>query len=72
MLVVKEDKKRDVSEGQIFIELVDYPDIPNMKRCNRLSYWCDKGHLNHFIIKLTELFTKEELEEILNCKIIKR
>ena len=71
MLVVKEDKKRNASDGQIFIELIDSPDITDMKRCNRLSYWCDKEHLRHFIIKLANLFTKEELKEILNKRNIK-
>lgn len=72
MLVVKEDKSRPHNAGQIFVELISIRDALNLSDCNRLGYWCDKAHLRHFFLELSRVFSKEELEEILNCKIIKR
>lgn len=71
MLIVKEDKNRQYPQGQIFVELTDSRDIRNLSDCNRLGYWCDKPHLRHFLLEIAKVFTTEELEGTLNCKIIK-
>lgn len=63
MLIVKEDKNRHPDRGQVFVELTDYRDVSNIVDCNRLGYWCDKPHLRHFILELSRVFTKEELND---------
>ena len=70
MLNVREDKSRPHTQGQIFVELTKNRGI-DIVNCDRLGYWCDKGHLSHFLLELAKVFTTSELEEILNCKIIK-
>lgn len=69
MLIVKEDKSRPYHAGQIFVELISNRDVLSLTDWNRLGYWCDKEHLRHFILELSKVFTKKELEEILNYKI---
>jgi len=70
MLLVKEDKNREYEQGQIFVELTKNKGL-EIVNCDRLGYWCDKAHLRHFILEIARVFSTEELEEILNCKIIK-
>lgn len=65
MLIVKEDKNRPYSKGQIFVELTKNREL-EIVNCDRLGYWCDKGHLRHFILELSRVFTKDELDEILS------
>lgn len=68
MLIVKEDKSRHPDRGQIFVELTKNRDL-EIVNCDRLGYWCDKGHLRHFLLELSRVFTKEELNEILKNRI---
>ena len=67
MLIVKEDKTKDVSEGQIFVELINNigTDVIN---CDRLGYWCDKAHLSHFLTEIGKIFTEEEKIKLLGIK----
>lgn len=55
MLIVKEDKTRHESEGQIFVELIRNRGI-DVVNCDRLGYWCDKPHLRHFILASARIF----------------
>ena len=71
MLIVREDKNRPQSQGQIFVELTKNRGL-DIVNCDRLGYWCDKGHLSHFVLELTKVLTTSELEEILNCKILNK
>ena len=70
MLIVKEDKNRPYAQGQIFVELTKNRGL-EIVNCDRLGYWCDKAHLSHFMLEVAKVFTTEELEKVLNCKIIK-
>lgn len=68
MLIVKEDKTRHPDRGQIFVELTKNREL-EIVNCDRLGYWCDKPHLRHFLLELSRVFTKEELNEILKNRI---
>lgn len=68
MLIVKEDKNRPHETGQIFVELTKNREL-EVVNCDRLGYWCDKPHLRHFLLELSRVFTKEELNEILKNRI---
>lgn len=68
MLIVKEDKNRLPQQGQIFVELTKNRDL-EIVNCDRLGYWCDKPHLRHFLIELSRVFTKDELNEILKGRL---
>ena len=68
MLIVKEDKDRPFEMGQIFVELTKNRDI-SITNCDRLGYWCDKGHLRHFILELSRVFTNEELKDLLSKRL---
>lgn len=67
MLIVKQDKNRPYSEGQVFIELTKNRGL-SVTDCDRLGYWCDKEHLRHFMLELSMLFSVEELKELLKLK----
>ena len=67
MLIVKEDKTRDVSEGQVFVELTNNRGI-DVINCDRLGYWCDKAHLSHFLPEIGKIFTEEEKIKLLGIK----
>lgn len=67
MLIVKEDKTRDVSEGQVFVELTKNRGI-DVINCDRLGYWCDKAHLSHFLTEIGKIFTEEEKIKLLGIK----
>ena len=67
MLIVKEDKTRDVSEGQVFVELTNNRGI-DVINCDRLGYWCDKAHLSHFLTGIGKIFTEEEKIKLLGIK----
>lgn len=68
MLIVKEDQSRPQDRGQIFVELTKNREL-EIVNSDRLGYWCDKGHLRHFLLELSRVFTKEELNEILKGRI---
>lgn len=68
MLIVKEDQNRPYDQGQIFVELTKNRDL-EIVNCDRLGYWCDKGHLRHFILELSKAFTSDELKEILKNRL---
>lgn len=68
MLIVKEDKNRLPQQGQIFVELTKNRDL-EIVNCDRLGYWCDKPHLRHFLLELSRVFTKDELNEILKGRL---
>lgn len=70
MLIVKEDKTRPESDGQIFVELTRNRGL-DVVNCDRLGYWCDKLHLKHFIFNVARMFDNRELIEIFT-KIITR
>ena len=64
MLIVKEDKKRNFNDGQIFVELTKNRDL-SVTDCDRLGYWCDKAHLRHFILELSKVMSDTDLLELL-------
>jgi hypothetical protein len=68
MLIVKEDQSRPYNHGQIFVELTKNRDI-DVVNCDRIGYWCDKAHLRHFILELSRVFTRDELNEILKHRL---
>lgn len=68
MLIVKEDKNRPYPQGQIFVELTKNRGL-EIVNCDRLGYWCDKAHLRHFLLELSRVFTKEELNDILKGRL---
>lgn len=68
MLIVKEDKNRPFEQGQVFVELTKNRGL-EIVNSDRLGYWCDKAHLRHFLLELSRVFTKEELNEILKGRI---
>jgi len=68
MLIVKEDQSRPYSQGQIFVELTKNREI-DVVNCDRIGYWCDKAHLRHFILELSRVFTRDELNEILKHRL---
>lgn len=70
MLLVKEDKKRNVNEGQIFVELTRNRDL-SIIDCDRMGYWCDKAHLEHFIIEAASVMSLSETMELFRT-ILKR
>lgn len=63
MLIVKEDKKRNIDEGQIFVELTRNRDL-SIVNCDRLGYWCDNAHLKHFILEIASIMSDAELIEL--------
>lgn len=70
MLLVKEDKKRNVNEGQIFVELTRNRGLAIID-CDRLGYWCDKVHLQHFIFEAVSVMSLSEIMELFRT-ILKR
>jgi len=64
MLIVKEDKTRNVEQGQIFVELTENRGL-NVSDCNRLGYWCDRSHIRHFILELSKVMPENELKDLL-------
>jgi hypothetical protein len=68
MLTVKEDKKRNPNQGQIFVELTDNRGL-SITDCNRLGYWCDKDHLRHFILEISRVMSDIELRELLGKRL---
>ena len=64
MLIVKEDKKRNLNDGQIFVELIKNRDL-SVTDCDRLGYWCDKAHLRHFILEISKVMSDADLLELL-------
>lgn len=70
MFSVKFDTKRDISEGQYFVELIS-PRATNLTaaNCDRLGYWCDKAHLEHFVIELLKCFNAFEMGELYGSAI---
>lgn len=65
MFRVTVNKNRSKNDGQIFVELTSYIDISDFSKVNRLGYYCDKLHLEHFLTELTKVFTKDEINEII-------
>jgi hypothetical protein len=64
MLIVKEDKKRNWEQGQVFVELIKNRDL-SVTDCDRLGYWCDKSHLRHFILEISRVMSDIDLKELL-------
>ena len=71
MLIVKEDKKRDVAEGQIFVELTRNRE-QSIIDCDRLGYWCDKAHLKHFVLECASVMSLSENMELFKTILDKR
>lgn len=44
MLNITYDPSRPYADGQYYVELVQL-DPTDQRRCSRLGYWCDRGHL---------------------------
>ena len=68
MLIVKEDKTRKWEEGQIFVELTKNRDL-SIIDCDRLGYWCDKGHLRHFVLEILTVMSDEDLKDLLRNRL---
>jgi hypothetical protein len=60
MFIIKKDETRPVEEGQYFVELTKNRGL-EVVNCDRLGYWCDKGHLNHFALTILGQFNTFEL-----------
>lgn len=60
MLNVKRDESRREEDGQYFIELTRNRDL-TIINCDRLGYWCDKGHLKHMVLQFMKQFNTFEL-----------
>ena len=71
MLSVDIDKTRKEEDGQIFVELISNRDLRDFSNNDRLGYWCDKAHLNHFITGCARFFTENELIKLLNINMKK-
>lgn len=70
MLIVKEDKTRNIEQGQIFVELTKNRDL-SISNCDRLGYWCDKAHLRHFVLELSRVMSDADLIELLGERLKK-
>lgn len=70
MLIVKEDKTRNIEQGQIFVELTKNRDL-SISNCDRLGYWCDKEHLRHFVLELSRVMSDADLIELLGERLKK-
>ena len=71
MLSVDIDKTRKEEDGQIFVELISNRDLRDFSKNDRLGYWCDKAHLNHFITRCARFFTENELIKLLKINMKK-
>ena len=71
MLTVKEDKTRDQNSGQYFVELTRDRRL-DVAKCDRLGYWCDKGHLQHFLCEIAKVMTDDELKVLLGDRLKNR
>lgn len=69
MFIIKEDKTRSINEGQYFVELTRNRGL-EISNCDRLGYWCDKAHLEHFYDELNKVFSAEEQPKEENQDII--
>lgn len=65
MFNLTEDKTRSVDKGQYFVELTKNRGL-EISNCDRLGYWCDKGHLKHFYDALKKVFEEEHPKETIN------
>lgn len=70
MLIVKEDKTRNLEQGQIFVELTKNRDL-SVTDCDRLGYWCDKAHLRHFILEISKVISDNDIIELLGERMKK-
>lgn len=68
MLIVKEDKTRKYEEGQIFVQLIKNK-VFDAINCDKLGYWCDKDHLEHFILELSKVMTDSDLFRLLGDRL---
>lgn len=64
MFHIKFDEKRDREQGQYFVELTKNRDL-DVVNCDRLGYWCDKRHLEHFLREMLKHFSALELIKML-------
>jgi hypothetical protein len=63
MFSIKKDENRKYEKGQYYVMLADID--PESHETNRLGYWCDKAHLEHFLPAILNCFTTEEVVEAL-------
>lgn len=64
MFGIKKDKRRPVEKGQYLVTLTD-ANVFGMEELSRVSYWCDKSHLEHFAREILRQFTVSEIADIL-------
>ena len=69
MLNITHHPDRSIEEGQYYIELIDFADIPhNLNRVNRLGYWCDKPHLKTICVSMLKYFNEEMIQFLLSSR----
>lgn len=71
MFTVKEDKTRTQNSGQYFVELTRNRGL-DVVNCDRLGYWCDKAHLQHFLLEIAKVMTDDELKVLLGDRLKNR
>ena len=71
MFIVKEDKTRPQNSGQFFVELTRNRGV-DVVNCDRLGYWCDKAHLQHFLREIAKVMTDDELKVLLGDRLKNR
>lgn len=71
MFTVKEDKTRPENSGQYFVELTKNREL-DVVNCDRLGYWCDKAHLQHFLLEIAKVMTDDELKMLLGDRLKNR
>jgi len=64
MFQIKYDQTRKKEEGQYFVELTKNRGL-EIVNCDRLGYWCDKPHLEHFITEMLKHFNVLDMVNIL-------
>lgn len=71
MFIVKEDNTREENIGQYFVELIKNRGL-DVANCDRLGYWCDKAHLQHFLREIAKVMTDDELKVLLGDRLKNR
>lgn len=71
MFTVKKDNTRAENIGQYFVELTKNRGL-DVVNCDRLGYWCDKDHLQHFLREIAKVMTDDELGELFGDRLKNR
>ena len=64
MFQIKYDPTRKIEEGQYFVELTKNRGL-EIVNCDRLGYWCDKPHLEHFLTGMLKYFNVLDIANML-------